>query len=268
MHLLLFLLAAVSAEGDPAMSQPAAAPGPNILFLSKSESYEHEMVKRDGDSLSVAEKVMEAVAARYGAPITLTKDADVLTPESLKKYTIVVFYTAGDLTKPTKDGGKPAGPGGMDAVVDWVKGGGAFVGIHPATATYMGTNGEITPYIQMIGGEFDKHGAQFVGGVKAEAPGHPAIKSLPASWRFMEEWYLHKRIFTDQVTVLARLEIGEERKKQEMYNIPDPPIIWCHPYEKGRVVYNGLGHRAEIWESPEFQALLLDHLNWVSGRTE
>ena len=97
-------------------------------------------------------------------------------------------------------------------------------------------------------------------------PGHPAITSLPERWRLQDEWYLFRNLDKENMHVLALLEIGRERKMQEKYNIPDYPMIWCKAYGNGRILYNGMGHREDVWEHETFKALVKEHLLWVSGQ--
>jgi hypothetical protein len=43
----------------------------------------------------------------------------------------------------------------------------------------------------------------------------------------------------------------------------DYPIAWCKMYGAGRVFYTALGHREEVWESPDFQKHLLGGIKWA-----
>ncbi len=42
-------------------------------------------------------------------------------------------------------------------------------------------------------------------------------------------------------------------------------MIWARDYGKGRVLYNGLGHRREVWERPEIQEMWLEMVRWSMG---
>ena len=72
--------------------------------------------------------------------------AEKMSPAALANYDAVIFNnTTGDLPLPDKQ-----------AFLDWIKSGKGFVGIHAAGDTFHGFPG----YIDMIGGEFLRHGAQ------------------------------------------------------------------------------------------------------------
>jgi type 1 glutamine amidotransferase len=42
-------------------------------------------------------------------------------------------------------------------------------------------------------------------------------------------------------------------------------VIWARQYGKGRVLYNGLGHRAEVWERLDVQKMWQDMVRWSMG---
>ena len=255
-------MAAAAAEDQSAKKQ-------RLLFLSKSEGFEHDVIKQKKGKPSTVDKALTALAEKNNWEITCTKDASLVNPEGLKNFDVVIFYTTGDLTKPSKDGGAAMPENGLDALFGWIKGGGGFVGYHSATDTFHGAGGEVHPYIQMIGGEFDTHGQQFKGRLKPVSPGHPAMEGMPADWVVADEWYINKNINTADMHVLTLLELGEERANQpEKYNIPDYPIIWCRGFGDGRVLYNGMGHRDDVWESEDFQKVVTSNILWASGRGE
>ena len=45
----------------------------------------------------------------------------------------------------------------------------------------------------------------------------------------------------------------------------DFAVIWARSYGKGRVLYNGLGHRADVWERPDIQKMWQDMVLWSMG---
>jgi type 1 glutamine amidotransferase len=181
----------------------------------------------------------------------------------------VIFYTTGYLTEAGSDGHPPMGENGLKELLDWISSGGSFVGLHSATDSFHSKGDEVSSYIEMIGGEFETHGQQFKGALRIASPGHPAVASLPDGWAAFEEWYINKNLNTEKMHVLALLEVGDKtRQRQEKYNMPDYPIVWCRAYGPGRVLYNGLGHNEAVWEADVFQKLLADNLKWAAGEGE
>ena len=239
-------------------------PGARILFLSKSEGFEHSVIAQRDNKPSHCDKILKDVLEKEGATFTTTKDASLINAENLKNYDVVVFYTQGDITKPGKDGAPGMGPKGCAELLAWIENGGAFIGYHCASDTFhTPAGGEVTPFLKMVGGEFAGHGGQFVGTLKVTDPSHPAMRSIPQDWKIKDEWYMFRNINTDTIRVLALLEPGDERAKQEMYNVPDYPMIWCSSYGNGKVYFNGMGHREDLWENPTYQKGIIDGAEWV-----
>ena len=96
---------------------------PRILFFSRSVLFEHSVVRREGQSLSLAEKLFSEWAGRAGLDVECTKDGTVFDGD-LDQYAAVVSYTCGrpaDLMKPVgKDGSRPLSERGwkkLDAAV-------------------------------------------------------------------------------------------------------------------------------------------------------
>ena len=262
-RILMMSMALVFACGGYAADQKAL----KILFLSKSSGFEHSVIKRENGQPSLVDRVLTTLAPKLNAEIVCTKDADMFTPDGLKNFDVIIFYTTGDLTQPSEDGGKPMPPDGQQVLLNWIKAGGGFVGYHSASDSFHSDATGVSPYIEMIGGEFDTHGKQFKGKLRIASPGHPAIASLPDGYELWDEWYVNKNLNKDAMHVLAILELGKERERQpDKYNVPDYPIIWCREYGKGRVLYNGLGHREDVWESEVFQKVVMDNILWAAGK--
>ncbi len=237
-----------------------------ILYLTKSSGFEHSAVKREGKSLSYSEKVLTKLCNENGWEIECTKDASKVNAENLKKYNVVIFYTSGDLTQPGTDGHPPMKPEDAKVFLEWIKNGGGFIGLHSANDSFHSEGDKVSEYVEMLGGEFETHGQQFKGKVVVVDKGHPALGNFPDVWETIEEWYVMKNLNKAKMHVLALLDPGDERKKQKLYDRPPYPIIWCSEYGKGRVVYNALGHREDVWDSKEFQELLRAHILWASGQ--
>ena len=245
-----------------ALAVPAAY-AQNILFLNKSEGFEHSPVALK-DGKTVAGEAIKALADAYGATVTETKNGSAINAENLKNFDLVMFYTSGDLTKPSKDGGDAMGPNGQAELVDWIKNGGGSMAFHSTTVTFhTPPGGEVTPFVKMLGAEFVSHGKQFVGMVKVVDTAHPAMASIPQDWKTNDEWYLFKNFNKETMHVLALMDPGEERTKQEAYNIPSYPVMWCSQYGSGKVYFTALGHGDEMWKNDIFTQNIVDAATWL-----
>ncbi len=151
-----------------------------------------------------------------------------LSPEALKNYDGVVFAsTTGDLPIPDPQ-----------ALLDWIKAGHAFIGIHAASDTFHHWPG----YIQMLGGEFEHHGPQVGVECLNVDPANPANAHLGKTWEItQEEIYQFKNY--DPAKVQDLLILDKNPQTQEPGHFP---VSWCKYYGAGRVFYTSLGHREDI----------------------
>jgi len=187
--------------------------------------------------------------------------AEKMSAESLKKYDGVIFAnTTGDLPLPDKE-----------AFLEWIKSGKSFVGMHAATDTFPNFPG----YIDMIGGQFLRHGPQVGVDVLNQDKECPMCKQLEGSWSLYDEIYQFKNFDPSKVYTLLALDKHPNDKTPGQY-----PISWCRNYGKGRVFYTALGHREDIWDpnTPEaferknskeiakaYQAHILSGIKWTLG---
>lgn len=249
-----------------------AAAGPRVLFLHKSAGFEHSVVKVENGAPCHVEKLVRPLIEGMGGTLVSTKDGAIISEEHLKEADVVMFYTTENLCdSAAKDGSPPMGPEGMNTLIEWVKGGGGFLGFHCASDTWHRERNQFTPespYLDMLGGEFRGHGQQFVGTLHVTDPDHPTMAHVKDGWQINDEWYLFTRFQDQSMHILALLDPGEQRTIQEKYNIPNYPVIWCSAPGKGRVFYNAMGHREDVWESADFQAQFADSLTWANGEGE
>lgn len=176
----------------------------------------------------------EKVKAAIGKVI-----GEKMSAEALKNYDAIIFAnTTGDLPLPDRE-----------AFLEWLKSGKAFIGMHSCSDTFHGW----PAFIQMLGGEFQTHGAQVGVECMNEAPTHPANVKLGKSWVInQEEIYLIKNYDTGCQALLTL-------DKHPNTKVPGTfPISWCKNYGEGRVFYTSLGHREDIWDDqtePGFKRL-------------
>lgn len=184
-----------------------------------------------------------------------------LAPANLKHYDGVVFAsTTGDLPIPDPQG-----------LLDWIKAGHAFIGIHAASDTFHHWPG----YIEMLGGEFDHHGPQVGVECQNEDPKNPACAHLGKTWKItQEEIYQFKNYNPAKVHDLLDLDQNPQTGAPGHY-----PVSWCKHYGAGKVFYTSLGHREDIIDadpklqgrknSPEisqaYQAHVLGGIEWALG---
>ena len=171
--------------------------------------------------------------------LTMTDDLGVLNPDTLNKYNVIVNYTT--FVEPSNEQ--------VTAMINAVRDGKGFVGIHGASATFWNS----PAYLDMIGGKFIVHdpNKEFlvqINGAGAVVP-HPITKGIE-NFKIQDELYIIEGDIT-QWEIIARAE--------------GHPIIFNKMYGKGRVYNNALGHDARALNNPNFQKLIVNGIMWVGG---
>lgn len=266
----------------PALAQDTI----RVLLLTRSAAFEHLSIREVDGAPGHVQSVLQRLADQHGVELTSTKDAGMINAKTLKAYDLVIFYTSGDLTQEGKgksakgggDGGSAMPASGISDLTEWIKGGGGFMGFHSATDTFGKHKPDPEfPYIKVIGAEFKNHGPQFKGTVKVVDQEHPTMANFPNEFSVLDEWYVFMNLQKETLHVLALLDPGEQRNAPSrgpkdgppgLYNIPNYPIVWCHQLGEGRVYYNAMGHREDVWDNETFQLILVDAAAWTLGKGE
>jgi type 1 glutamine amidotransferase len=228
----------------------AAQRRPQVLFVTQSKGFRHQVLHQ-------AEEIVEQLGAKNGFDVTITQMAEAkLTPENLKKLDVIVFYTTSEL--PLSDTQKKG-------LLDWIRSGKFFLGIHSATDTFY----KWPEYGQMIGGYFNKHPwtQETQVTIKTEDRTHPVTKHLPEGWSMKEEIYQIKDfIGRDKTHVLVSLDQTKTDMTKPGVEAKDFPLVWWHEYGKGKVMYNAMGHRPDVWTADWYQTMITNTIQWGTGQ--
>lgn len=252
-----------------------AAPKHRLLFFSKSSGFEHSVITWSNGRPSHAEKVFNELGTKHQWEFEHSKDGSKFSPEYLKGFDAVIFYTSGDLCSPGTDKQPPMTPEGKQALFDYVKAGGGFIGLHSSSDSfhthnesqkgpdrYVNHGKDADPYVCFIGGEFIIHGAQQMATNKVVDPDFPGFTKLGDSFALHEEWYSLKDFNPD---IHALLVIDSTKMKGPMYERPPYPTTWARTEGKGRVFYTAMGHREDVWTNPLYQDILVGAIQWATG---
>jgi uncharacterized protein len=266
-------LAASSIPFARADNSKEAKKKPKLLMFSRSEGFQHPVVQRKGNKLSLAEKIVTGLGKRHGFEVVCSKDGRIFVPETLREFDAFLFQSQGDLLKEKSvDGQPPMTADGKKAFLDLIAEGKGFVGCHCASDTFHSPahrNGDyqhqdkLDPYIEMIGGEFISHGAQQKAWMRVtdkEFPGADGLDDLLEDFQIVEEWYSLKNFAPDLHVILVQ---DNEGMKGRDYERPNFPATWARQHGKGRVFFTSMGHREDVWLNAMFQQLLLGGLSWA-----
>jgi type 1 glutamine amidotransferase len=255
----------LAAATIPAIASRArAADTKRILFFTKSSGFEHDVINRNGNDLSLAERGLAELGMKHGFEVAATKDGRVFDGD-LSAYSAVCFFTTGDLMEPGTDRAPPMSPRGKAALLAAIREGKGFLGLHCASDTFHSKGDEPDPYIAMLGGEFMSHGRQQEASVRVVDAAFPGLESSSQGFKIFEEWYSLKNFAKDLHVLMA---IETQGMQDSEYARPPYPLAWTRAEGKGRVYYNAMGHREDVWTSTRFQDMLAGALEWSTGRTQ
>lgn len=241
-----------------------------ILFFTKSSGFEHDPVKRTGAVSSLSEAILSAVGRKYGFEVVATKDGRVFDGD-LAQYDAFLFFTSGDLIEAGTDKMPPMSASGKQALLAAIRDGKGFIGVHSASDTFHSKGNRFEtqeypdPFVAMLGGEFISHGNQQEARVKVVDPKFPGLLGSGEAFTIKEEWYSLKN-FAKDMHVLLVLETDGMQGSE--YKRPPFPLAWARKEGKGRVYYNAMGHRDDVWTSERFQKMLAGAITWAVGGTE
>ena len=103
---------------------------------------------------------------------------------------------------------------------------------------------------------------QATGGLFTDFERVPGYENLGKSFSLHEEWYALKNINPD---VHALQVIETKGMNGDMYDRPNYPTAWARMEGKGRVYYNAMGHREDVWDGDLFKNMIIGAVAWTTG---
>jgi uncharacterized protein len=254
------------------------AAGKSVLVFTKSSGFEHDVVKMPGGKPSIVETTVRSLGEKYGFRVNASKDGRVFDSSELHDYTAVLFFTTGDLTTPGTDKNPPMSSAGKESLLNSIRQGTGFVGIHAASDTfhtppdtkdnnnrYVAHGEKSDPYLRMLGGEFITHGSTprlQTTNLIVNDPNFPGLEGVKSPVSFNDEWYSLKDFRTDLHVILT---LDTKGMSGAPYERPPYPMTWARIEGKGRVFFTAIGDRPENWSEAFFLNLLGGGIRWAIG---
>lgn len=224
-----------------------------MLVFSLCNGYRHS-------SIPYWDKALEIMGEKTGAfEVELSMDMSAFEADNLKRFDAVCLNNTTQLKFNNQQ---------RKALMDFVKGGKAIVGIHAATDNFA----DWPEAAQMMGGSFSGHpwGAGGTWAVKIDDPKHPLTKAFAAKgFKINDEIYrteppLYSR--TKQ-RVLLSLDMTDETTKERVEKATDMDtgISWIKTFGRGRVFYGSLGHNHHITWNPAILQYYLAGIQFALG---
>ncbi len=174
------------------------------------------------------------------ADCTVSDDRDAFV--RLDGFDVVIVYTQGGQLSEAQENG----------LCDWVRSGGAFVGIHCANDAWV--NNE--RYIEMVGTQFTGHGPITEFEIQVCDPSHEIMHRLE-EFKVTDEFYLTKK----------RTEHDLHWLIAGSWHFENHPMAYVRKYGKGRVFYTALGHDERTFGHPAFGKLIHRAIWWATRST-
>ncbi len=228
---------------------------PRVLFFADPQGSDNNIVRRrDPAAPSTAERHF-ADYAKGVFEATVTQDPAEVSRARLGRYQAVVFFTA--INPPVE----------KEALVEWVRNGGAFTGIHSTANTFQG----YPPFGEMLGAYYESRPwrtreqplVKVI--VKVEDREHPATKHLGAAFEITDDIYLFKNWDRSKAHCLLSLDPTSLDLTKVQRPDRDYPIAWTKTYGKGRVFYTALGDDEAVWKDPRYRTHLMNGIRWTLG---
>jgi type 1 glutamine amidotransferase len=233
-----------------------------ILVFWRCESFYHKSIPVVNEAL----KIMGQKTGAYEVTVC-TDDYSIFTPEKLRQFDAVCLNNTTQLKfNPKKT------PERCKALMDFVKGGKAIIGIHAATDNFY----EWPEAMEMMGGKFTGHPWTSGGtwAFKIDEPDHPLMAAFKGKgFKISDEIYrtdapLYSR---SKQRVLMSLDMSDPTTKNANGVKPsddDTGITWIKDWGKGRIFYCSLGHNNHIFWNPTILQHYLDGIQFALGDYE
>lgn len=251
-----------------------------ILVFSRTQDYRHASIPAGIAAL----EGLATLSRKSPAPFSVhaTEDAIVFNSSTLAQYRVVVFLqSSGEFFDNQNQ---------LDALKEFVRGGGGIVGIHCASTGLPSSE----YYGSLIGAVFTGHPEPQQGVVVIEDPTHPIVSGVSAfphtteatkqkigsasqnnplegdaseyNIDWFDEWYNFRENPRSHGGVHILMSVKESSYQGGTMG-QDHPVAWCQEYDGGRSFYTALGHFDEAYTDEFFKTSILNGILWTAHIT-
>jgi len=216
----------------------------NVLMLRHSAGFEHSYLPN-------AEVAIKNIGKANGWGVTTTHICQNISAERLANVDVLIFATTGSL---------PFDANQKKALIDFVKNGKGFFGIHNAADTGY----DWPEYGELVGGYFNGHPWTQEVNVIVEDTNHPATRMLGKSFKVFDEIYTYKNWDRSKTHVLMSLDNKSIDISKGNRPDNDYALGWCNSYGQGRAIYTALGHPDDLWSQEWFIKHITGCIKWAA----
>ncbi len=245
-----FIALVSSAAAIRPLGVRAERPPERVLYMTYSAGYRHDVIP-------LSRAILTQLGTASGAfEVFATEDLSEFSAQNLERYAAVMFYTSGEI---------PMSGIQKTALLDFVRAGRGFLGVHSATDTFY----TWPDYLDLIGGCFNGHPWHQSVSIEVADAADPVVAFLGNSLPLNDEIYQISDFDYRGSRVLLRLDqssvdLGRAGVHQRFYGWP---LAWKRSFGTGRVFYSALGHEPSVWEDPRYQRVLTNAILWSTRRS-
>ncbi|NNM87581.1 MAG: Gfo/Idh/MocA family oxidoreductase [Phycisphaerae bacterium] len=185
---------------------------------------------------------LEKLMVHDGFIVEATQDCHVLAGLSRGDFKAVVICTQGGELTPVEENG----------LIEFVKSGGALVGLHGAAASWKANRN----YTDLLGTRFIGHGAPVEFLVEARDTTHQIMRHFKP-FRITSELYQLETVGAPPHILAQANWLGKMQ-----------PVAYVKDYGPGRVFYLSPGHSVDDFSHPGWRQLFSRGLRWAVGMME
>ncbi|MFK4725582.1 type 1 glutamine amidotransferase [Bradyrhizobium niftali] len=245
-----FIALVSSAAAIRPLGARAERPPERVLYFTYSAGYRHDVIP-------LSEAILTQLGRNSGTfEVITTEDLSEFSTGNLERYAAVMFYTTGEI---------PMSGAQKIALLNFVRSGRGFLGVHSATDTFY----TWPDYLDLIGGYFNGHPWHQGVTIEVADVADPLVAFLGNSLQLNDEIYQISDFDYRGSRVLLRLDqssvdLNKASVHQRFYGWP---LAWKRFYGEGRVFYSALGHEASVWQDPRCQKILTNAILWSTRRS-
>lgn len=251
----------MAALPSEAYAEPKSAR--KVLVFSKTAGFRHA-------SIVTGKLALDELGKKTGAfKAVISDDLENFEAERITEFDAILFLST--TQNPFESVGKDKEMELRKNLMEFVRGGKGFVGIHAATDTFY----DWPEYGEMINGYFDGH--PWTQDKMVHIYVEPGMEDNPLTVmfegkpvEFKEEIYQLKDPYdSSKVAMLLRLD---PEKSDEVEGLKrkdnDYGVGWARTWGDGRVFYCSIGHNHEMFWNPKILRHYLAGIQWAMGDLE
>ena len=230
-----------------------------ILHFSRTQGARHVCAIEGG-------KIMyENIGRDLGLwEVVASEDLADIMPDKLAQYdAIVLNNTTGEIFAPESEKI-------IKGLIEYVKNGGAILGIHSAVDSYNYPQFRNREFTDMMGGEFVDHPwhTKAVTTTVIDDMDSPITKGIWSedSFETNDEIYMLGMSYNrNKCRVFMRLDIERSPQRDNLRPDRDLALAYIKDFGKGRIAYCAYGHDRETFYNPKMQELMMRMTLWATG---